>query len=70
MPQATDELREKFPGSDSEALEVIATNFLVDRGGVIRKRDPKYKPTVREYDAIDYLFQEWDYGYNLGNGDH
>jgi len=63
MPQATPELRKKFPGNDSEAMEVIAANFLVDRGGVIRKKDPKYTPTDREMDAIDYLFQEWDFGY-------
>lgn len=63
MPQATDELRDKFPDYDGEALEVIKEHFTVDRTGIIRKKDPNYDPTEREWDAIDYLFQEWDYGY-------
>ena len=62
MPQATKELRAKFPGHDAEALEVIAANF-VEWKGYIRKKDPLYQPTQREWDAIDYLFQEWDYCY-------
>ena len=63
MPQATPELRAKFPEWDGEALDVIRQNFTVDQGGVIRKKDPKYEPTEREWDAVDYLFQEWDYAY-------
>lgn len=65
MPQATDELRAKFPGWDQEAQEVLGTNFTLHYPsvGIIRKRDPKYKPTEREWDAVDYLIQEWDYAY-------
>jgi len=66
MPQATDELRAKFPGWDAEALQVLETNFTVGEDGVIRKKLPAYAPTPREFDAIDYLFQEWDYGYDPG----
>jgi hypothetical protein len=62
MPQATDELRSKFPGWDWEALDVLKENFT-DTKGVLRKKDPAYQPTAREWDAIDYLFQEWDYMY-------
>jgi archaellum biogenesis protein FlaJ (TadC family) len=62
MPQATDELRAKFPGDDSEALEVIQKNFY-EVLGVISKKEPLYEPTQREWDAIDYLFHEWDYEY-------
>lgn len=62
MPQASDELRAKFPGHDSEALEVIATNFNDDKGWITLK-DPNYKPTEREWDAVDYLIHEWDYAY-------
>ena len=64
MPQATDELRAKFPGWDSEALAVLDANFTVSSGGVIRPKALGYQPTEREDDAIDYLFQEWDYGYS------
>jgi len=62
MPQATPELRKKFPGYDAEALNVLRQNFTNDRG-LIRRKDKNYKPTRREFDAIDYLFQEWDYAY-------
>jgi hypothetical protein len=62
MPQATDDLRAKFPGWDAEALEVLAENFT-DTRGVFRKKNPAYQPTEREWEAINYMFQEWDYGY-------
>jgi hypothetical protein len=62
MPQATDELRAEFPGWDVEALAVLETNFTEEKG-VFRKKDPSYQPTKREWDAIDYMFQEWDYMY-------
>lgn len=63
MPQASDELRAKFPGWDAEAEEVLKTNFTVHQPsiGIIKKRNPEYQPTEREWDAIDYLFHEWDY---------
>jgi len=64
MPQATNQLRRKFPNGDREALDVIEANFFINRGGFIQKKDPKYQPTDREFEAIDYLFQEWDYGYS------
>ena len=64
MPQATDELRAKFPGWDGEALDVIRENFTVNRGGLIYPKVKGYKPTQREDEAIDYLFQEWDYAYS------
>jgi hypothetical protein len=63
MPQATNELRAKFPGYDSEAMEVLEKNFTHSRG-VYRKKDPSYQPTEREWDAIYYMFQEWDFGYD------
>lgn len=61
--QETDELRAKFPGDDGEALEVIALNFK-ESNGFICKKDRNYEPTDREWEAIDYLFQEWDYAYS------
>jgi hypothetical protein len=63
MPQACDELRKKFPGYDSEALEVIAQNFDVRGAGVIFKKNRHYEPTMREWDAVNYLIQEWDFAY-------
>jgi hypothetical protein len=63
MPQATPELQAKFPGGDAEAWGVLRENFR-DDCGMIRPKDPKYRPTTdREWEAINYLFHEWDYGY-------
>lgn len=69
MPQATPELAAKFPGGDTEALQVIKANFVVPRGFVIHPKVKGYKPTEREDDAIDYLFHEWDYGYDPNGGE-
>lgn len=62
MPQASSELRAKFPNGDTEALDVIEVNFTESKG-LITPKVAGYIPTDRESDAIDYLFQEWDYGY-------
>ena len=64
MPQAPNRLRAKFPGHDSEALEVIQENFTEDSGR-IRPKVAGYKPTKRESDALDYLWLEWDYSYHV-----
>lgn len=64
MPQAPEQLRSKFPGMDREALDVIEANFTNTKG-VIRKKDAAYQPSQREWDAVDYLFQEWDYEYTV-----
>jgi len=64
MPQASDELRAKFPGHDQEAFDVIDVNFSTSRGGIIFPKKLGYKMTEREGDAIDYLCDEWDYAYS------
>ncbi len=63
MPQASEELRAKFPGGDVEAEQVL------ENGGFVLTRDWCWTPpagrttiTVREGEAIDYLGDEWDYG--------
>ncbi len=63
MPQATDELRSQW-SDDGVAFEAIRTNYTVNRGGIIYPRQDGYKGTSTEYSAIDYLCQEWDYGYS------
>ena len=62
-PQATDELRAKFPDDAQEAFAVIDTNFLTTRDGIIYPKIVGYQTTERESDAIDYLCDEWDYVY-------
>lgn len=62
MPSATDELRDAFPGGADEAIEVLsAAGYKLTRAWTwIPPRD--HDPTKRELDAIEYLFQEWDFG--------
>ncbi len=77
MPQATHELRAKFScatGGDAKATKlledagfVLTTNWEwippVNRHGVSCGRaDCNCGITMDEWDAIDYMHQEWDYG--------
>lgn len=62
MPQASDELRAKWPGGDSEACR-----YLEGRGYKLRS-DWQWDVTdvtdelERDVSAIQYLIDEWDYG--------
>jgi hypothetical protein len=47
---------------EQQAYRTLDANF-VEKAGVYRRKDPNYTPTEVEYKAIDYLFHEWDYGY-------
>ena len=62
MPSATPELQAKFPGCDREAFEVLKKNYN-EKAGVFYPKVVDYKATEREDDALDYMFHEWDYGY-------
>lgn len=64
MPQAPTNLRVKFPGGLEEANEVLAS-VCTFKGGVIRPKEvgAAKRFSEREWDAIDYLIQEWDYAY-------
>ena len=66
MPQASDELRAKFPGSDTEAICAIGANFSFSKNGWITPRAGYSweKATERERDAVNYLCHEWDYAYD------
>lgn len=63
MPQASEELRAMFE-DDRKAFDVLKENFVDTTGFVIRPRVDGYKMTEREGYAIDYLCDEWDYGYS------
>lgn len=49
--------------NDSEAYTVISENFVIPRGFIIAPRVSGYKPNELEGAALDYLCDEWDYGY-------
>lgn len=63
MPQATEELRAQWPGGDTEAWAHLAKSGFIDDEGLI-KAPSGYEPTERDYSAIDYLCQEWDYAWH------
>lgn len=62
MPEASDYLCSQFPDGDDEALAVIESVTTIS-SGVIRKRPDASVFTDREWDAICYLCDEWDYVY-------
>lgn len=61
MPQASERLRAMF-SDDRAAWEILRVDFADDRG-VIRPVSPLDELTPAQFDAIDYLCDEWDYGY-------
>jgi hypothetical protein len=50
---------------DFEALKVLKKNFYCCAGVFVRKHS-SYEPTKEEWVAINYLCDEWDYGYEGG----
>ncbi len=62
MPSTNDELRAKFTDY-SDAWFILEKNgFKLDDNGVISKPHPEYKPTEEEWDSIQYMIEEWDFG--------
>jgi hypothetical protein len=63
MPQASDELRERWGGPDDRK----AINHLGNRGYVLTVGfewyvPPWLKPTEEDLSAVEFLIQEWDWG--------
>lgn len=70
MPQASDELRAKMkdcfgdPVSDEGPIAyLLERGFKFLRGGVIVPPKPYKEWCDWEADCIDFLVDEWDYGY-------
>lgn len=63
MPQTTPERAARWPGMDSQAI-----NYLNYAGFTLRKDwcwtppSINHRLTEKEYDAVLYLIQEWDFG--------
>lgn len=70
MPQATEELRAEWGIDDGPVIK-----WLQDRGWQYTqnwewiKPSLDYKPTGKEIRAIEFLFQEWDWG-GLADGQY
>lgn len=70
MPQATDELRAKMqdyfgdPVSDSGPINyLLGRGFTFTRGGMIVSPKTYKEWCDWEEECIDFLCDEWDYGY-------
>lgn len=50
---------------DFKALKVLKANFYCCAGVFVRKRK-SHRLTKEEGAALDYLCDEWDYGYEAG----
>jgi hypothetical protein len=61
MPRASDELRAKFPGSDTQALALLESRGYKMKGHAWALPSPGYVMKEDEADAVDYLCDEWDY---------
>jgi hypothetical protein len=62
MPQASDEQRAQWGISDG-----TATRFLESRGYVLTRQftwvpPTGHLPTDKEWDAVQFLIDEWDFG--------
>jgi hypothetical protein len=65
VPQATQELRDAWDHDnymDKLALDHLKNSGFTWASGMI-KAPEDYEPTEEDYSAIDYLCQEWDYGW-------
>ena len=62
MPSTTSKRASRWPGGDFEAMKFLREAGYRWPGGVI-KRVKGRPPTEREWDAILYLIEEWDFGW-------
>lgn len=62
MPQATDELRAKFPGWEPEASDHLYSRGFKMTPDFSWIMPEGHEMSERDWDAIDYLFFEWDFG--------
>lgn len=60
MPQAPESLRQQW--THESAYEELRANFVC-QAGVFMPKVWAHEVTPRESSALDYLFLEWDYGF-------
>jgi hypothetical protein len=68
MPSASDELRAEWGGQDGIG-EDKAMAFLKEKGWHLSEtwyynHPTGHEPTEEEWRALDFLIQEWDFGYH------
>jgi len=66
MPQSSDEMRAKW-GGECGVGDDKATKYLEGKGYTLStnwvwvKPTPEHEPTLEECEAVQFLFEEWDY---------
>ena len=63
MPQASEQTLKNWPHGEGKALQLLEQNFVC-RAGWFSPKESGYHATDEEAAAIQYLIEEWDYGYN------
>ena len=69
MPTASDEMREKIKAAFGNGIDLMGPlKYLIDRGYTddrgILKPPKDHEPTEEEELCIDFLFHEWDFGFD------
>lgn len=64
MPQGRRELNQ-FWESDANALNHLKDHYIIGHNGIIRPKDEHREPTFVDWQAIEYLIHEFDYGYRF-----
>lgn len=63
MPQASDEQRAEWGISEDRAMRHLdERGFVLGRDWYWRKPSPDYVMTAKDWSAIDFLCDEWDFG--------
>lgn len=73
MPQASQELRTKINGHFGSGIDLyVPLEFLKSRGWVYDRgmlSAPKRQITEKEWDCVDFLCYEWDFGFTATGND-
>ena len=71
MPQASDELRAKMDSyfdnggiNDYDPFAFLIGHGYSEKRGIIYRPHNEHIPTKKEWDCIEFLCDEWDYGYD------
>jgi hypothetical protein len=71
MPTTTDDLRATMqdyfgdPIDDTGPLNFLFAHGYTDDRGMLLPPTPSHTVSEYEWNCIEFLFQEWDYAYNV-----
>jgi hypothetical protein len=67
MPSSSEELRREWANLYGDITDKVASRYLHKKGWILTKDwtwvlPEHYRPTEQDLRAVQYLFEEWDYG--------